>query len=300
MAKRKQLSERRRLHTLFRLTGSIVAGNAVIALAISVFFIPHGILVGGTTGIGLAAEHFFGIHNSVTVLILNIGMLLLGWAVLGKGYAATIVLSSFLFPLFLAFFQELPVLQEITEDMMLACIAGGMLMGAGLGILLSGGSSSGGTDTLALIINRWTHLPLSGLVWAIDLFSISLQVPFSDKEQIIYAALTVVLYTTVMNRMLMMGKRKMQVFVVSESYEAIRDSLLHELHAGATLLQIETGCGHEAQKGVLSIMPARKIYAAKTLILSVDPDAFITVSQVSEVNGRGFTTERIEYEDIQR
>ena len=97
----------------------------------------------------------------------------------------------------------------------------------------------------------------------------------------------------VLNRVMVMGKSQMQLFIISESYEEIRRKMLRKLDAGVTMVHIETGYEKEKSQGVLCIVPDRKLFSVKEMVHEVDPKAFITISKINEVRGRGFTMERL-------
>ena len=107
-----------------------------------------------------------------------------------------------------------------------------------------------------------------------------------------------VLETAILNKVMLLGQSQIQLFIISEEYEHIREKMLKELDAGVTMVHVETGYGQEDQKGVLCIIPNRKLYSVKELVQSIDPKAFITITQINEVRGRGFSMERVGYEEI--
>ena len=154
------------------------------------------------------------------------------------------------------------------------------------------------TDILALVFNKWFHVSVAVLMYIVDFIVLGAQVMFSDAEQIMYGILTLILETFVLNRVMLLGQSQIQLFVISDRYEEIRKKMLIELDAGVTMVHIETGFGREAQKGVLCIIPKRKLFSVKELIHSVDPKAFITITQINEVRGRGFTMDRVKYHEI--
>jgi uncharacterized membrane-anchored protein YitT (DUF2179 family) len=103
-----------------------------------------------------------------------------------------------------------------------------------------------------------------------------------------------VLETIILDKTMILGKSQIQIFVVSKQYEKIRDMLLNDIQAGVTMTMIETGRLAEEQKGVLCVIPQRKLYNATQMIQTIDPMAFITITQINEVRGRGFTVARDE------
>ncbi|MBR0426362.1 MAG: YitT family protein [Clostridia bacterium] len=276
-------------------TACILGGNAILAFLVAAFIIPHNILMGGTTGIGIVLNHLFPMLDvSVLILILNVLLLLAGWLILGRKFAMTTVASSFLYPAFLALFQRIPGIDRLTGNALLAAIFAGVLMGIALGLVMRVGSSTGGMDIVALILAKWTHKSVAIFVWLSDFLVIGGQALFVPTEQTLLGIFVLLLESMVLDQVMVLGKSQIQLFVVTERFEEVRDALLNQLQAGVTMAAIETGLLKQEQKGVLCVIPQRKLYAATELIHAIDPLAFITVTQVKEVRGRGFTVERME------
>lgn len=133
------------LKNLFRIF-LILFGNALYSLAVVAFILPSGIITGGTTGLALASAHWFHTPITAFVLCFNVLTFLLGLFVLGWKFAATTLLSTFFYPILLAFWQQFPALSSLTKDAMLCTILGGMMIGAGIGIVIRAGASTGGMD----------------------------------------------------------------------------------------------------------------------------------------------------------
>lgn len=271
----------------------ILAGNALLAFLVAAFIIPHDIIAGGVTGIGIVMNKLVpGLDISLFILILNLLLLLLGLIVLGKKFFLTTVASSILYPAMLGFFQRIPGIENLTTDPVLAAIFAGCLMGVALGLVMRVGSSTGGTDVLNLVMAHWLHLPVAIFVWLGDIIIVGGQALFSSSEQILLGILVLVLETIILDKAMIIGKAQIQIFVISEQYEAIRDMLLDKLEAGVTMTMIETGRLRQEQMGVLCVIPQRKLYNATQRIQDIDPMAFITITQINEVRGRGFTVAR--------
>ena len=158
----------------------------------------------------------------------------------------------------------------------------------------------GGTDILALVLNKYLHLSVAVLMYIVDFSVLGAQALFSDSEQIMYGILALVLETFILNRVMVMGQSQIQLFVISEKYEEVRERMLKEQDVGVTMVHVETGYGKAQRKAALCIIPKRKLYATNELIHSIDEKAFITISQINEVKGRGFTMERVRYSDDEK
>lgn len=276
----------------------VLVGNAILAFTVAAFIVPHGVIMGGATGIGLTIAHYVPVDLSVIIFIVNSILFVLGAVVLGKKFAIATIASTFIYPTFLSIMQKIPGIDGLTDNLMLATLYAGALLGVGIGLIVRVGSSTGGTDILALVFNKWFHIPMAGLLYVIDFLVLGGQILFSDTEQIMYGILMLVLETTILNKVMLLGQSQIQLFIISEEYEHIRKKMLKELDAGVTMVHIETGYGQENRKGVLCVIPNRKLYSVKELVQSIDPKAFITITQINEVRGRGFTMERVGFEEI--
>lgn len=270
----------------------VLAGNLILAFTVSAFMVPHGIIMGGATGMGLTISHYFPIDLSLIIFIVNAILFVLGVVVLGKKFALTTIISTFVYPTFLSVVRQIPGVADMTDNIMLATIYGGALLGLGIGLIVRVGASTGGTDILALVFNKWFHIPVAALLYVVDFTVLGMQVFFSNSEQILYGILALILTTIVLNRVMLMGQSQIQLFIITELYEEVKEKMLKEIDAGVTMVHIETGYGKKQQQGVLCVIPKRKLYSVKELVQMVDPKAFITITQINEVRGRGFTLER--------
>ena len=277
---------------LLRTCLAVVGGNIFLAFGIAAFVIPQGIIMGGATGIGIVLSRHIPLETATIVLILNLLALVLGGVVLGKQFLLTTVASSMLYPLFLGIVQRIPGIDALTDSMMLSALFGVGIVGISLGLVMRVGASTGGMDVVNLVLHKCLHLPVSVLVYITDIFILGAQALTADPEQILYGIVMLVVETIVLDKVMLLGQSQIQIFAISTEYDAIRKGILKELQAGATMVCIETGLTNRQQRGVLCIIPPRKLYAAQELIHSIDPNAFLTVTQIKEVRGQGFTTER--------
>lgn len=287
-------SLKKHVNTVF----GVLVGNAILAFTVVAFIVPHGVIMGGATGIGLTIAHYVPVDLSIIIFIVNSILFVLGATVLGKKFAVATIASTFIYPTFLSIVQKIPGIDGLTDNLMLATLYAGALLGVGIGLIVRVGSSTGGTDIVALVLNKWFHIPVAGLLYVIDFLVLGGQVFFSDTEQIMYGVLMLVLETAILNKVMLLGQSQIQLFIISEEYEHIREKMLKELDAGVTMVHIETGYGQENRKGVLCVIPNRKLYSVKELVQAIDPKAFITITQINEVRGRGFTMERVGFEEI--
>lgn len=276
----------------------ILLGNLLYSFAIAFFILPSGLITGGTTGIALFVNYLTGLDISLFVLIFNIVMFIAGLIILGKTFALSTVLSSIAYPFMLSFAQWLNRLTgDLTHDLILCTIFGGLLIGIGIGIVIRAGASTGGMDIPPLVLNKKFGINVSVSLYAFDFTILILQMFFSGREQILYGILLVCIYTFALEKVLIMGKSKTQVEIISEKYKEINDLIISRFDRGTTIYQATGGfTGNEAH-AVLTVINKRELFAIQEAVMKLDPAAFIIISQVNEVKGRGFTLQKKYPED---
>ncbi|WP_253292606.1 YitT family protein [Intestinimonas sp. MSJ-38] len=270
----------------------VTAGNLLYALTIKLFVLPTGLVMGGTTGLGLTANYLTGVPISAFVLAFNMVMLLLGLCVLGRRFAATTLLSSFIYPLALEFWQRLLGDYVLTKDVMLCTLFAGLGVGVSLGLVIRAGASTGGMDIPPLILNRLFRAPVSVCMYFFDVCILLSQGLFQSPEKLLYGVVLVMIYTMVLDKMLLMGTSRIEIKVVSEKSEEIRQAILQDLNRGVTLIQTESGYLRQNAQLVLSVLSSRELPKAEKLIHQIDPECFLMVSRISEVKGRGFSMQK--------
>lgn len=269
--------------------GVIVFGNMIYALTIKLFVLPSGIALGGTTGIALIIEHFFGIPISGFVLAFNITMLCIGFLILGKAFALTTIVSSFCYPIFLEMSNQIFGDYVLTNDVFLCTILGGFGIGFALGLVIRSGASTGGMDIPPLVLNKLFHIPVSASLYAFDFIVVVLLAMFKPMDSILYGIVFTFIYTFVLDKTLVLGKSRTELKIVTRKAKEITDAILNEVDRGVTLLNAETGYKHYETQVVLSVISNREIAKVTNLAHSIDPKCFIMISRVSEVRGRGFS-----------
>ncbi len=268
----------------------VVLGNATYALAVKLFILPNDLMTGGTTGIALVISHYFnGVSISAFVFVFNILMLLVGLVLLGKKFAFSTIVSSVTYPLALELFDRLFGNVVLTEDMLLNTIFAGLGIGVGLGIVIRNGASTGGMDIPPLVLNRYFKIPVSVSMYVFDVCILLTQAIYNPLEGILYGVLLILIYSVVLDKLMLMGTTRTEVKVVSEHAEEIRKAILSEVDRGVTLLYGESGYLQQDTQVILSIVSNRELPQVEKLIHSIDPESFMIISRVSEVRGRGFS-----------
>lgn len=268
---------------------AVVAGNFLYALTVKLFLLPAGLVTGGTTGMALTVNYLTGIPISGFVLIFNVIMLLLGYKVLGKAFASTTLASTFLYPMALEIFDRLLEGVVLTEDILLCTLFSGLGIGIALGIVIRSGASTGGMDIPPLVLKQYFRIPVSISMYVFDVCILLSQAVFREAENILYGIVLVLIYTLVLDKMLLMGTTRTEVRIVSEKSQEIRDAILKELDRGVTMLEGESGYLHNKTQMIFSVISNRELPKVEKIVRGIDPVCFMVVSRVSEVKGRGFS-----------
>lgn len=266
----------------------IVAGIALNAFAVEAFCLPYNILVGGATGIGRLFNYFTGMPVSMGVMCINVILLLLAFIFMGKRYAASIVLGTFLYPIFMAFFDGFPQIKNMVEDPMMAALCGGGLMGIGIGLVIRNGGSLGGSDVIPLILQRKARLPFAPVMYGLDVVVLVLQGFLASTNEIILGILMTLIYTIVSNKTLLAGGGQVQFMIFSPHNEEIKKVLVDK-GFGVTMIHGKSGYFENETDVIITALSSRYMNYVKDRILEIDDKAFMTISSVREVDGRGFT-----------
>jgi len=271
---------------------AVLGGNLIVAFAIAAFILPKNLIAGGTTGLAIILNHYFQLNISLIVTVFNVLMFFVGATLLGKKFALTTILSTIIFPSFLSFFQTVPALQNMTDDILLSALYAGILCGLGVGLVFKVGASTGGMDIPPLLLNKHFRIPVAVGMYTFDVIFLLIQAFFSNTEQILYGLITVLLTSIVINKVMVAGSNKIQLFIISKKYQEIKEALLFIQDVGVTMVNVETAYEGIQQQAVLCVVEQRKSHAITEVIKKIDPYAFMIIGQIHEVAGEGFTLER--------
>ena len=277
---------------IFRLLPSLAAvviGNFLYAFTVKAFLMPAGLVTGGTTGIALTMEHLFQTPISLFVLLFNVTMLLVGWRILGYAFALTTLGSTFLYPLALEVWERILGDRILTDDILLCTVFTGLGIGVSLGIVIRSGASTGGMDIPPLVLKKLLNVPVSVSMYAFDFLILLAQALFRPMENILYGILLVLIYTMVLDKMLLMGASRTEIKIISGKSDEICDAILRQVDRGVTLLQGKGGYLRSDTQVVLSVISNREVAKVERIAHGIDPECFLIVSRVQEVKGRGFS-----------
>ncbi len=268
---------------------AILLGNILFALTLKLFVMPSGLIMGGATGVALAVNRAFGLSVSGVLLVFNVSMLILGWLVLGRTFAISTLASTFLSPVALEFWERLLEDYVLTDDLLLCTVFAGLGIGVSLGMVIRAGASTGGMDIPPLVLNKLCRLPVSVSMFFFDLLILLTQAMSTPADQILYGILVVLISTTVLDKVILVGTTRTEVKIISSKADEIRAAILSQIDRGVTILHGEGGYLHQPTQLLLCVVSNRELPRLEKLIHSIDPACFVIVGHVSEVSGRGFS-----------
>ena len=276
----------------------IAAGTLLLALGLNLFLAPIRLSSGGISALGTIFLHLFRIPLSVTNLFFNVILFLVGYRYLGKSSVVKTLAGILLLSLFLQITSYLPV---YTEDMWMATLAGGLLVGLGVGLVVRREGSTGGSDFAALILNRFLpHVSVATFIMIIDCTIIVLAgIVFRSVTVTLYSVVSLFLATRVSDAILSMGSLAKSICVLSPKSEEIAQTIMQRFERGVTGIQSKGMYSEKNSLMLLCVVSPKELPILVNMVRSLDKRAFITISDAREVVGEGFQ-EHTPYDKIQK
>jgi uncharacterized membrane-anchored protein YitT (DUF2179 family) len=267
----------------------IVLGSAVMALAYNLFLLPHHIVPGGAGGVAMVLNYFFATPVGLTILVINIPLFILGIKTLGRTYGVKSILGIAVSSLLIDGFTYVLHLGPATDNKILACIFGGIMLGAGLGLVFRGGGSTGGSDIIGQVLNRYTNFSTGTAILVVDFVVITAAgLCFGEFELALYGYLNLYLQTRAIDLVLEGLSYTRALFIVSDSADAIARAITTKMNRGATVMSATGAYSREKKDMVFSVMSKREVARAREIVREIDARAFVTITDVYEVLGEGF------------
>ena len=268
----------------------MTVGSVIFCLAWTSFIIPNGLASGGLTGFCTIIQFGTGIPVGWTYPILNILLLVLGFLTLGKGFGVKTIYVIALTSLLFEVLPKFPSLVVLMDEKLLVAIVGAAMESVGLGLVLLRGGSSGGTDIVAMMVNKYWPVSPGRVYLVTDIFIIScmLMVPGKGLVDMIYAYIIMLGFSFGVEFVLLGNKSTVQILVFSSNYQAIADHIIYNVRRGVTAL--ESVGWYSQQSGKVLLIIARKYQMNEVIneIRGIDKKAFISVSTAMSVFGEGF------------
>ena len=268
----------------------ISIGVLIVALGICFFLIPANLATGGITGLSMIIHDLVpSISIGQILLILNVILFVVGFLSIGKEFGAKTIYASFLLTgtiyLFDTFYK---VTEPVVDDLLVNLIVGILIQGVGLGIVFNQEASTGGTDIIAKILNKFFHLDIGKSLLIADFAVVTLAAYSFGIDLAIYAFLGILMNGLIIDTVIEGFNQKLSVSVVSTQSDTIQKFIVEQLERGATIYSAKGAYTMKDKEIVNSIMDKKQFIRLRGFVKAVDPDAFVTVSNVREVLGEGF------------
>ena len=264
-------------------------GTALTAIALEYFFFPSDIAAGGVSGIGLVINKLLGLDTSIVVLVLNISLFILAFLVLGKSFGAKSIYATIMLSVFMWIIERFFTPGVLTENMFLASFFGSIILGMGAAIVFHQGASTGGTSIIASIISKFTPIGIGISVLLTDSFVCILAISVFGVDKGLFGFFSVILIGLVIDKFIDGFNTCKQVFIITSKEKAIVNHIIKNIDRGCTVLNGHGGYTGSDVKIIYTVLNSNEFIALKKDVKEIDPDAFVTVNESTEVLGKGFT-----------
>lgn len=267
----------------------LIMGCLLMALSFVLFFDPHSIAPGGLTGLAVIINYLFNIPLWFVNLIFNVPLFILAYKVLTKRECLKTLSGIIFFTLALNLFENFENFQ-ITNDVLLSTLTGGVILGLGLGVIFNINGTTGGTDLIGLILNRWLpSISVPKLMGVADFIVVMSSIFATGKIEIgLYSALGLYV-AVVVSDMVVQGFYSAKSFtIISNSPDEISNAILEKMNRGVTILSAKGGYTKEEKDALLVVVGKREVSTLRKIVKSVDHNAFVVITDVHEALGEGF------------
>lgn len=267
-----------------------MAGSLLYALSVNCFSAPNNIAPGGITGLATVVNFLENrIPIGITMLVMNTPLLLAAWWKLGRRFTLRTLIATVVSSVMIDL--TVPFMPAFTGDKILTCIFGGLLSGAGLGLIFVRGATTGGTDVVArLIEQKYRGFSIGRLMLLVDAVIVAIAaVVYRDVESAMYAAVFIFVSMEVVDGIVYGRGGGKMVLIMSKNHREIADQVMTQLERGVTFLKATGGYTGDERNVVMCAVSRSEVFFLRELVKKIDPEAFVIVASADEVRGLGFT-----------
>ena len=267
---------------------SVIVCTLIVSFSIVYIIKPTLLISGGLTGLSILTSNVTGISLPLLIFILNIPTSVLSFFFLDRDFTFFSTLSILLLSVFSSFYQKILPGFYLTKEPILACIFGGLLNGLGMGIAFRNGTSTGGLDIVAAILKKKFNITIGSVLMGINFIIVSSLGYFFSIDKVLFTLILMFINYNVVDKIqLGVGKQK-QVLAISEKNEEIAREIYKEVHRGATYIKGITSYKKKDVYILYVVCSSKQLVKIRQIIKEIDPDAFVAVSDTSEILGNGF------------
>ncbi|HEY5556164.1 YitT family protein [Acetobacterium sp.] len=262
---------------IFLFIGSIIA-----AVGLEIFLVPNNIIDGGVIGISIIASYLTGVPLSVYIIVLNLPFLIFGYKQIGKTFVFSSLFAIISLSFWVSVFHPIP---GLTNDILLAAVFGGIVLGIGVGLIIRNSGSLDGTEMVAIVFNKRTSFSVGEIVMFFNLFILSSAGLVFGWDRAMYSLLAYFIAFKVIDVTIEgLNEEKAAIIVSDNSYE-IAEAILARLGRGVTFLEGKGGFSKEPKTIIYSVITRLEIAKLKAIVYEIDENAFLTINDVFDVMG---------------
>ena len=265
-------------------------GSVIAAAGLEVFLVPNNIIDGGVVGISIMASYLTGWSLSAFLVLLNLPFLYLGYTQIGKTFDFSTLFSIISLAFWVGVFTPIP---EVTNDLFLAAVFGGITIGVGIGIIIRHGGCTDGTEMIAILMDKRTSFSIGEIIMFFNLFILTAAGFVFSWDKAMYSLVTYFIAFKVIDITLRGLDESKAVYIISDQMEDIRDALMARLGRGVTILHATGGNSKEEKPVLYCVVTRLEVAKLKSNVSEWDETAFVTISDVHEVMGGRFKKKAI-------
>jgi uncharacterized membrane-anchored protein YitT (DUF2179 family) len=283
----------------FKSYALIAVGTFLVAVGYVLFISPDKIVPGGIYGVAIMLHHLLGTPIGLTALAFNIPLTLIGIKILGPRFGAKTVVAFVLTSIYVDtlsyFYGSSPL---VPGETLVSCIFGGLFIGIGVAFTFKAKATSGGSDVIAMILQKYTRMPLGQLMMMVDSSIVVLSFfAFGDWRIPLFSWITIFVIGKVIDTAMHGFAYDKTLFIISEKHSEIRNSIISDLKRGGTFLNGEGMYKHESKQIIFTVVSPRELVMLEEYVHRIDPEAFIAVLDAYEILGKGFKSLSEKVED---
>lgn len=268
----------------------IAIGTFIVAFGVYYFMVPQNLAAGGISGLSIVLSNYLPIPISFTNFILNVLLLIVGFIFLGKEFGGKTVISVFFLSFFMSIMEFInPAKEPVTDEILLNLICGIVISAMGLSIVFNHNASTGGTDILAKLFNKYLNLDMGKGLMASDVIVVVLAFFTYGVKTGIIGAFGWFLNGIIVNYFIDGFTVKNEVVIITKHPSVVKEYIFEKLDRGVTVYKAEGGYTNESKDIIVTILERKEYFILKNELKNIDPDCFVTVRTIQEVYGFGFT-----------
>jgi uncharacterized membrane-anchored protein YitT (DUF2179 family) len=272
----------------------VILGSVIMAVGYSLFLIPHHFVPGGVSGIAIIVNYFTRLPVGALIMVFNIPVFIFGIKIMGRKYGLRSLMGMIISSVLIDFFYEVVGLKSATDNAVLAAIYGGFLLGIGLGLVFRGRASTGGSDIIGQILNRYTGMSIGISIMLVDFFIISASgLAFRKLEAPLYGYIVLFISAKVLDMILEGWNYTKLVIITSTQTEKIKDFILNTLDRSGTALKSRSLYLNREGETIITVIHRKQLAELREFIKSIDENAFVIINDTYAVLGKGFKATQV-------